>query len=178
MTVKFSLFGRENPRFTLQFRSESDDFMVRKSLRSFQAKNPVVFKSNYSGGFQVKVESDKEKGNISYCFLDIKEVVSGVNLMVRSGFPLRKHEALKLRWGVNFSAKRESIQAGNGLPYLTVDKIGMESVNEEEGWASLEVEFMKGMCFVMRSEVEGLKRENGVMRESIERENGVSRERR
>ncbi|ERM93785.1 hypothetical protein AMTR_s00004p00270790 [Amborella trichopoda] len=126
MAVKFSLFGRENPRFTLQFRPESDDFMVRKSLRSFQAKNPVV-----------KVESDKEKGNISYCFLDIKEVVSGVNLMVRSGFPLRKHEALKLRWGVNFSAKRESIQAGNGLPYLTVDKIGMESVNEEEGRASL-----------------------------------------
>ncbi|KAL4178488.1 hypothetical protein AMTRI_Chr13g82550 [Amborella trichopoda] len=191
MAVEFSLLGRASPRFTLQFRPESGDFMVRKSVRSFQAKNPVVFKQNGSfqvgnGGFQVEAERDKEKENINGGFPDIKEVVSGVNLNVRSGFPLRKHAALKLRWGVNFPAKRKSFQqevAGNGLPYLTVDKISVESVNEEEeegrareycgSWFGFpapekEVEFVKGMCFVMRSEVEGLKRENGAMRESIE----------
>ncbi|KAL4195241.1 hypothetical protein AMTRI_Chr05g72360 [Amborella trichopoda] len=127
MAVEFSLLGRANPKFTLQFRPASDDFMVRKSVRSFQGKNPVVFKQN---------DSDKEKGNISCCFPNIKEMVSGDNLMVRSEFLLRKHTALTLRWG--------------------------------------EVEFVRGMCFVMRSEVKDLKRENGVMREwSFERENGV-----
>ncbi|KAL4179057.1 hypothetical protein AMTRI_Chr13g118180 [Amborella trichopoda] len=190
MAIEFSLLGRANPRFTLQFRLESGDFMVRKSVRSFQAKNLVVFKQN--GNFSGASRDDK-KGNISCCFPDIKEVVSGENLMVRSGFPLRKHAALKLRWGVNFSTKKESFQAGNELPYLIVDKIGVESVNEEEGrakeycgsWFSFplsglpkkEVEFVKGMCFVLRSEVEGLKRKNGVMRESIEREWSFERER-
>ncbi|ERN04016.1 hypothetical protein AMTR_s00079p00170460 [Amborella trichopoda] len=76
MAIEFSLLGRANPRFTLQFRLESGDFMVRKSVRSFQAKNLV------------QAESDKEKGNISCDFPDIKEVVLGVNLMVRSGWLL------------------------------------------------------------------------------------------
>lgn len=87
---------------------------------------------------------------------------------------MTKRIRASVRWRVNFPAEI----GRKNLPYLTVDKIGIERVNEvvkaakqpgegsDRGVGDLEV--LKGMCFYMGREVEALQRENRSMKETLE----------
>lgn len=63
------------------------------------------------------------------------------------------------------------------MPYLTVDKVSIEAVENREreakklakvGTGEGDLEVMKGVCLWMRKEVEELQRENERIKESIE----------
>ncbi|XP_031482233.1 uncharacterized protein LOC116252239 [Nymphaea colorata] len=114
----------------------------------------------------------------------MQEFISGTAIMARTKFPLTKNGFLKIRWGVNFppdmhaagSSFRHSF-TGVKLPFLTVNKISIENVESAAGPPAtefpgkegrhLEVALSKGMLGMMKEDMEALRRENDVVRETI-----------
>lgn len=95
---------------------------------------------------------------------------SGVAVMARTALPLTKRMMVDMRWGVNFPAN-----LGINLPYLTVNKIGIERVHEAIEEKKLtadnnvgDLELLKGMCFLMRSDLELLEEENKDLKKCLE----------
>ncbi|XP_050377357.1 uncharacterized protein LOC126794638 [Argentina anserina] len=104
---------------------------------------------------------------------------SGIGVMARTVLPVTKGLVVNMRWGVNFPAKM-----GSKLPYLAVNKIAFERVEEVEGEKEEEksggssvkdLELLKGMCFWMRRDLEVLEKENREMKQRLEdMKSGVS----
>ncbi|CAN6460267.1 unnamed protein product [Victoria cruziana] len=110
--------------------------------------------------------------------------VSGTAIMARTKVPLTKNGFLKIRWGVNFPPDMHAASSSFGhsftsvkLPFLTVNKISVENVEsasgappteypQKEGW-HLEAPLSKGMLAMMKEDMEALRRENNLVRESI-----------
>ncbi|KAM1024227.1 hypothetical protein FF1_037496 [Malus domestica] len=95
---------------------------------------------------------------------------SGIAVMARTVLPVTKSLVVNMRWGVNLPAK-----FGKTMPYLTVNKIGIERVEEvkiEEEKSSEtnvgDMELLKGMCFWMRRDLEVLEKENREMKQRLE----------
>ena len=102
--------------------------------------------------------------------------LSGIAVMARTVFPVTKRVAMNMRWGVNFPSN-----LGSKMPYLTLNKIGIERIEEEneekkkkknkesdkESSVS-DLELLKGMCFWMRRDLELLEKENREMKQSLE----------
>ncbi|KAL5550945.1 hypothetical protein UlMin_001121 [Ulmus minor] len=95
---------------------------------------------------------------------------SGIAVMARTVLPVTKSLAVNMRWGVNFPAN-----LGSKFPYLTLNKIGVERIEEmkEEKKEIAEgkmgdLELLKGMCFWMKRDLELLEKENGEMKNSLE----------
>lgn len=98
-------------------------------------------------------------------------MLSGIAVMARTVFPVTKKVKMNMRWGVNFPT-----DLGSKMPYLKLNKIGIERVEEgkeEEEKEKSDVgagdlELLKGMCFWMRRDLEVLERENREMKGSLE----------
>lgn len=99
------------------------------------------------------------------------EFLSGIAMMARTVLPVTKRVMMNMRWGVNIPAK-----LGSKLPYLTVNKIAIQTVEEEvkeekkknaETYAG-DLELLKGMCFWMRRDLEVLEKENRDMKQRLE----------
>lgn len=104
---------------------------------------------------------------------------SGIAVMARTVFPVTKKVKMNMRWGVNLPS-----DLGSKMPYLKLNKIGIERVEEgkEEEEKEKEkrenkeksdvvggdLELLKGMCFWMRRDLEVLERENREMKGSLE----------
>ncbi|XP_031501834.1 uncharacterized protein LOC116265394 [Nymphaea colorata] len=115
----------------------------------------------------------------------IRELFSGTAITARTRFPLRKNVALKVRWGMHLppdwqgaSVRFRGNLVGANFPFLTVDKISIENVEptssipplkplEIEGKPS-ETGISKVMLYTMKEELETLRRENGLIRDSIQ----------
>ncbi|VVA33157.1 PREDICTED: unnamed product [Prunus dulcis] len=104
---------------------------------------------------------------------------SGIAVMARTVLPVTKSVVVNMRWGVNLPPK-----FGKAMPYLTLDKIGIERVEEvkaeeEKGTDGSNVgdfELLKGMCFWMRRDLEVMEKENKEMKHRLEEmKSGVSR---
>ncbi|KAL5862546.1 hypothetical protein ACOSQ3_000060 [Xanthoceras sorbifolium] len=98
---------------------------------------------------------------------------TGISVKANTELPVTKGVMLNLRWGVNFPADSEV-----KLPYLTVNKIGIERVEKVEevkknkkknveGNAG-DLELLKGMCFWMKRDLEALEKENRDMKQCLE----------
>lgn len=102
-----------------------------------------------------------------------ESIVSGILVMARTELPVTKRLAVNLRWGVNVPGDH-----GKQLPYLRVNKIGIERIDidevkdekvvKEKESGSGELEMLKGMCSWMRSELDGLRRENREIKNRLE----------
>ncbi|RVX14464.1 hypothetical protein CK203_017225 [Vitis vinifera] len=94
---------------------------------------------------------------------------SGFAVTARTVLPVTKRVAVNCRWGVNFPEK------GTKLPFLTVDKVEIERVEEVKDVKvksvkrdSGDLELLKGMCFWMKRDLEVLEKENREMKQSLE----------
>lgn len=100
-------------------------------------------------------------------------IFSGILVMARTELPVTKRLAVNLRWGVNVPGDH-----GKQLPYLRVNKIGIERIDidevkdekvvKEKKSGSGELEMLKGICSWMRSELDDLRMENREIKNRLE----------
>lgn len=97
-------------------------------------------------------------------------VFSGVAVMARTAIPVTKRMAVNFRWGMNFPTNPLT-----KMPFLTVNKISVERVEEEKEEKKKtgedqggDVELLKGMLFWMKKDVESLEKENKEMKQLLE----------
>lgn len=94
-----------------------------------------------------------------------------IAVKARTVLPVTKRVMMNLRWGVNLPADSEF-----KMPYLTVNKIGIERVDKVEEMKRKknmesdvgDLELLKGMCFWMRRDLELLEKENKDMKQCLE----------
>lgn len=96
--------------------------------------------------------------------------LSGIAVNAKTMLPVTKRVMMNLRWGVNFPANSEV-----KMPYLTLNKIGIERVEraEEVKRKNLEndvgdLDLLKGMCFWMKRDLEVLGKENKELKQYLE----------
>ncbi|OIV94659.1 hypothetical protein TanjilG_25885 [Lupinus angustifolius] len=96
----------------------------------------------------------------------------GVAVMARTHMPVTKGFMLNLRWGLNFPGN-----SGLKMPYLTVNKIGLERVSEEVKQnvdkqrldaSGTDLQLLKGMCSWMKRDLEIVEKENREMKRVLE----------
>lgn len=108
------------------------------------------------------VENCKNRGN----------VFSGVSFRARTALPIKKNLRVNFRWGVSLPAN----EFGFTMPYLTVQKIGLERGEEvknlkAENNSEIQTgdsEVLKGLCLWMRRDLEVMQRDNEEMKQYLE----------
>lgn len=98
--------------------------------------------------------------------------LGGITVKARTVLPVTKSVMMNLRWGVNLPPDSEV-----KMPYLTVNKIGIERVEKVEEVKRKkniesdvgDLELLKGMCFWMRRDLELLEKENKDMKHCLEK---------
>ncbi|CAM8985198.1 unnamed protein product [Rhodiola kirilowii] len=201
ISADLNLFNDRNPSFMLQIKPRFGHFSVHKTACSNpSSKSSLV--SNLGAGDEpalvgwsnIDIESggrgDKYrngKGSESFGFgmdmpvtwRDLKMdslgekdgILSGFKVRARSELPLTSKLMVNFRWGANFPA-----DVRKQLPFLTVDKIGIQRVEgvkenkkvEKVECGAGEVEKLSGMYSWLRRDLEELQRENRGLRRSLE----------
>lgn len=103
-------------------------------------------------------------------------IFGGIAVRARTMFPVTKRAVVKLRWIVNLPS-----DLGSKMPYLTINKIGVEKIEEakeakeakEEKNKSMarnddELKLLKGMYSWMRRDLDMLEDENREMKQCLE----------
>ncbi|GFQ04005.1 hypothetical protein PHJA_002544400 [Phtheirospermum japonicum] len=167
-----------NPTFSLFFKPQLGSFSLRKS--TFSHSDPTTgsdsdsnSNSNSFGFVPVEspaivkdlsvVETENVRGN---------SILKGIQLAARTQMPVSKRVGLDFRWWVNFAED-------NQMPVLRINKIGVRRVyddvlvgedekNKKKSSDQGEVEVLKGMCFWMKKELDGLTRVNREMKCELE----------
>eukprot|EP01018_Ginkgo_biloba_P033003 Gb_28633 [translate_table: standard] len=165
-----------------------------------------------NGGFAVNLpEKSTEEKHPTYQFserlgnlkefqsLGVEKLLAGVSLTAHSSLPVRKHAVVQIRWGLKlpsdlFKGWESGYQSGfsvSKLPYLVLDKIGIENVEKmrraknsshyDRLQAPLENIMMPiikeeanelaqvtGMCYSMRRQLHLLQTENRVLKKAME----------
>ncbi|XP_040987752.1 uncharacterized protein LOC121235468 [Juglans microcarpa x Juglans regia] len=166
--------SHSNGEFGSGFVSEGSSVWQELKLEPFGGKDGVTNPSSLENG---GVHSNGGIGFVPERQLAWKisrkdRFLSGVGVMAKTSFPVTKRLMVNMRWGVNFPA-----DGGKGLPYLTVNKIGIERVEQVKqvkqvvnGGESNEgdSELLKVMCFWMRRDLKALEKENREMKLSLE----------
>ncbi|KAI3875814.1 hypothetical protein MKX03_023737 [Papaver bracteatum] len=185
MSAQFNLFGNPNPSFFLQIKPQFGDFSLKKTAVSAPLTNPNPKTPSFTKENGEKNHFTDDIGVMLERPLVWKEltefrnggdgVFSGVEVRAKTLLPITKKAVVKFRWGVNFPPDCGQKQK---MPFLTVDKIAVERVEEKgevnsqkkknKDGSEGDLEVLKGLCFWMRNEVEGLKRENRMLKESVE----------
>ncbi|GLU05444.1 hypothetical protein SLE2022_225450 [Rubroshorea leprosula] len=94
----------------------------------------------------------------------------GISVTARTLLPVTKRLVVNFQWSLNLAT-----EIGQKMPYLTVNKIGIERMEEvkevrDKGAESNagEVDLLKGMCFWMGRDLETLGRENKELKQCLE----------
>ncbi|XWS62108.1 hypothetical protein CRYUN_Cryun07bG0183000 [Craigia yunnanensis] len=106
------------------------------------------------------VRKDDKKGGI----------FGGIAFRAKTLFPVTKRAVVNVRWAVDLPA-----DVGSKMPYLTVNKIGIERVEEVKevknksiGSNEDDLELLKGMYMWMKRDFEMLENENKEMKQCLE----------
>ncbi|PON57094.1 hypothetical protein PanWU01x14_176840 [Parasponia andersonii] len=149
-------------------------------LEPCSGKNGVADGDCKVGGFGVCSNGGGERA-LAWKDSEKDGFLSGITVMARTVLPVTKRVAVNMKWGVNFPSN-----LGSKMPYLTLNKIGIERVEEEkeekkkkkktsDESSVSDLELLKGMCFWMRRDLELLEKENREMKQSLEQmKSGVS----
>jgi hypothetical protein len=195
----FSLHKRtttpsSNPNYDLNYGSQTTNRPHLESGSPSKSEPGNGFASDGSSGWQeLKLEPCNGKGKegfVNHNYIDDvygigfspeRQLVwkygnkrgffSGVGVKAKTAFPLTKRLSMNLRWAVNFPG-----ELGTKMPYLIVNKIGIERVEElkevkkeKSNESNLgDLELLKGMCFWMTRDLEVLEAENREMKHYLE----------
>ncbi|XP_059656746.1 uncharacterized protein LOC132303488 [Cornus florida] len=165
-----------NPIFSLQFKPQFGNFSLCKTTYSATNPNPKANGEANSFGF-VPLERSTVWKDLSHLTMEScsgkDSILSGIAVRARTELPVTKRVAVNFRWGVNFPA-----DFGKQLPFLSVNKVGIERVDEVKEVKEISVKrnesnvddmkVLKGMCFWMRSELDALQKENREMKHRLE----------
>uniref|UniRef100_A0A803PN80 Uncharacterized protein n=1 Tax=Cannabis sativa TaxID=3483 RepID=A0A803PN80_CANSA len=204
-------FSSTNPSFSLHFKPQFGNFSFRKTTFSnpnggdrvsggsaFVRDIPLDsgasgdgFVPGGSSGWQelklepcsgkIGVDSDEGKSERSLSWKEPEKdsFFTGIAVMAETLLPVTKRVSMNMRWGVGLPSN-----LGSKLPCLTLNKIGIERVEEEseeeknnknkskkksEESTVSDLELLKGMCFWMKRDLELLEKENNEMKQSLEK---------
>ncbi|KAL9422664.1 hypothetical protein AB3S75_034861 [Citrus x aurantiifolia] len=170
------------PTFLLHFKPQFGNFSLHKTTSSSNP-NPANSGPHFNSGshLQSGSPSNTEFANRSISdessgWQDLKleprngngSFFNGVDSICSDGIGVM----MNLRWGLNLPADSEV-----KMPYLTVNKIGIErveKVEEVKREKNIEsdvgdLELLKGMCFWMRRDLDLLEKENKDMKHCLEK---------
>ncbi|KAL3619407.1 hypothetical protein CASFOL_036977 [Castilleja foliolosa] len=172
--------NRPNPTFSLFFKPQLGSFSLRKS--TFSHSKPTIGSDSDSNsspdslGF-VPVESPAIVKDLSVVETENgngNSILKGIQVAARTQMPVTKSLGFDFRWWVSFTE-------GNRMPVLRINKIGVRrvyddddvlvSVDDEKNKKKSdegEMEVLKGMCFWMKKELDGLTRVNREMKCELE----------
>lgn len=213
MSCEFNLLPRNNnggPLFMLHFKPRFGDFTFKKSQSSVFDPNKgyvTAFRNrngNSNGFVAVGTGSDEDAsvevvdsplmgafaagkvpilGNGSSAAGAIAGLFSGMEVAARTTLPVRGRAAVKFRWGVRVPAEVKGESAFHKVPFLVMDKIGVEHLPEcgdskkkkvvAGAGAGSGLDFPAGSnvaeaCFAVKRQVEVLQAENGSLRNAVE----------
>ncbi|XP_042482398.1 uncharacterized protein LOC122062822 [Macadamia integrifolia] len=127
MSAHFNLLGNPNPTFCVQFKPQFGDFSLKKTTlsASTSTSNDNDHSKENSG---TQINGGPEGPLVWRDFSESRGgLLFGVAVMAKMVLPVTKRAVVRFKWGVNFP----SDFGGKKLPFLTVDKIGIERVDEE-----------------------------------------------
>nr|XP_027081088.1 uncharacterized protein LOC113703806 [Coffea arabica] len=164
-----------NPTFSILFKPRLGSFSLRKSTFSSTPGSPSGKINGEASSFGfVPLERPVNLKDFSLENNGKDSIFKGISMMARTEMPLAKRVLMTLRWGVNFPD-----DLSNQLPYMAVNKIGIERVDQvkeveggkqkrSEGNIGGDSELLKGMCLWMKRELDMLQRENREMKHKLE----------
>ncbi|XP_019190941.1 PREDICTED: uncharacterized protein LOC109185392 [Ipomoea nil] len=159
-----------NPTFSLLLKPQLGSFSLKKATSSNPNPNPKQNAEANSFGF-VPLERPMSLKDFSFEDYGKDSIFTGISVMARTEMPVTKTVLMNCRWGVNFPE-----DLGKRMPHLTLNKIGIERVDEvikevkekKSESSGGEVELLKGMCFWMKRELDTLQGENREMKAKLE----------
>jgi len=188
-SANFSLSPTPTPFFSLQFKPQFGHFSLHKTVFSDTPPPPsplpptpqIVSDESSSGWQNLKLEPcdnrDQSHPNVlENSNNDGKHALSpGIRVMARTVVPVTKGFFLNFRWGVNFPRN-----FGSKMPSLTVNKIGLERVEDgkennnndnsqkKRVGSEVDLQVLKEMCFWMGRDLENVERENREMKNALD----------
>ncbi|KAJ1409883.1 hypothetical protein SESBI_22352 [Sesbania bispinosa] len=199
MSCEFNLLSRNGgPLFMLHFKPRFGDFTFKKSQSSiFDTK---VFGTQKGNGFGAGSDDDNTievvespvmgsfsaakvpiLGNDSAAAGAIASLFSGAEVSARTTLPVRGRMAVKFRWGVRVSSETKVDSAFHKIPFLVMDKIGLEHMTEcgdsKKGKVVAGAGLGSGFpastdvaeaCLAVKRQMEVLQAENGSLRNAVE----------
>ncbi|QCE05196.1 uncharacterized protein LOC114189607 [Vigna unguiculata] len=187
MSCEFNLPARTgSPLFMLHFKPRFGDFTFKKTQTSIfdgkpfcNAQNDVVIVDE-----TVQVETPSFAG-AKIPVLDtnsraagaVAGMFSGVEVSARTTLPVRGRAAVKFRWGVRVPTEFKGDGAFQRIPFLVMDKIGVEHMMEcgeaKKGRADAATRApasadVAEACFAVKRQMEVLQAENGLLRNAVE----------
>ncbi|TKY53267.1 hypothetical protein E2542_SST24793 [Spatholobus suberectus] len=188
MSCEFNLPARTgSPLFMLHFKPRFGDFTFKKTQSSIfdgkgfctlNASNDVVsaetvetpvMESSFAGA-KVPILGGDSAGAVAGMF-------SGVEVAARTTLPVRGRAAVKFRWGVRVPAEPKGKNAFQRIPFLVMDKIGVEHMMECGDSRKKAPAPAAGVpasadvaeaCFAVKRQMEVLQAENGLLRSAVE----------
>ncbi|CAJ1967451.1 unnamed protein product [Sphenostylis stenocarpa] len=190
MSCEFNLPGRTgSPLFMLHFKPRFGDFTFKKTQTSIfdgkgfcNAPNDVVENESVEvdtpsfvgAKIPVLATNSRAAGAVAGMF-------SGVEVSARTTLPVRGRAAVKFRWGVRVPSEFKGDGAFQRIPFLVMDKIGVEHMMEcgearkgrasagggPEAAAPTSADVAEA-CFAVKRQMEVLQTENGLLRNAVE----------
>ncbi|KAK7392810.1 hypothetical protein VNO78_21258 [Psophocarpus tetragonolobus] len=187
MSCEFSLPGHAgSPLFMLHFKPRFGDFTFKKTHSSVfdgkafstvNAQNDAVDPVNC-----LQKTPFMESAKVSLLGVDsaVPGIFSGMEVTARTTVPVRGRAALNFRWGVRVPAEVNGASAFQRIPFLVMDKIGVEHMMECSGGGESKKRESNGgeklspasdvaaACFAVKRQMEVLQAENGLLRGAVE----------
>ncbi|WRX25406.1 hypothetical protein QQP08_017893 [Theobroma cacao] len=202
MSAEFNLLGPGNPSFMLHFKPQFGDFSIKKSQssvfdRAVKPRSGVVLEDDSSieavdtpavnggaGGFFA------EKRKLAALnWGDITGILSGMEVAAKTAVPVKGKALLKFRWGMRIPSEMKSGVGRFGdptagisnskIPFLVMDKIGIEHVDSVESKQAISTDSKAGSelgsnadlataCYTVKRQLEALQAENGLLKRAVE----------
>ncbi|KAL1550013.1 hypothetical protein AAHA92_18028 [Salvia divinorum] len=187
MSAEFNLVGNQNPRFFIHFKPDLGDFSLKKSHSSASVKK---LGDKINAGREDFGDSSYFNGNGFFAAAESKKagmvvdgLLKGAELTARTSVPLRDFAMVNLRWGFRVPPREEAEEmdavvvrkagdrmAGIRLPYLVMDKIGIEQVARADSKkAKLGPAYndVAEACLEVKKQLEVIQAENGLLSKAL-----------
>ncbi|KAG5012596.1 hypothetical protein AAZX31_09G103600 [Glycine max] len=182
MSCEFNLPGTTGtPLFMLHFKPRFGDFTFKKTQSS-------IFDGKGFGSFNTQNDAVENGNNAETPLMESAKVsildsgasmFSGMEVAARTTLPVRGRAAVKFRWGVRIPAEFKGNNAFQKIPFLVMDKIGVEHMMEcgdskkgkgdagEKPRVPASADVAEA-CFAVKRQMEVLQAENGLLRNAVE----------
>ncbi|MBA0615308.1 hypothetical protein Godav_015462 [Gossypium davidsonii] len=184
MSAEFNLLGRGNPSFMLHLKPQFGDFIIKKSQSSVFDKvvkmtNDAVadVDSSVSGDFAGFFAEKGKLGTLNSG--DVARILSGMDVAARTAVPVKGKAMLKFRWGMRIPSEMKSGVGGAGIPFLVMDKIGIEQVEGVDSKQAIttaskaspgvrtNVDIAESI-FMVKRQLEALHSENALLKRAVD----------